>query len=67
MYQSLSLRGGFFWLAAGHQVNYGEASQYMAFDSFSGNAAEKLIKANPQIWVDSNIQELGVTSYNKLG
>lgn len=49
-YEQLSLRGGFFWLAAGHQVNYGMGSQYLAFETFGGDATQALMDANPHIW-----------------
>ncbi|GAB1540115.1 hypothetical protein NUACC21_27840 [Scytonema sp. NUACC21] len=52
MYDQLSLRGGFFWLATGHQVNYGQGSQYVAFETFGGDATQAIINANPQIWQD---------------
>ena len=60
MYDSLRLRGGYFWLATGHQVNYGQGSQYMAFDSFGGNATAKIIKANPHIWKNQEEMSLVV-------
>jgi RecA/RadA recombinase len=50
MYEQLSLRGGFYWLATGHQVNYGQGSQYVAFETFNGDSTQKLKDANPHIW-----------------
>lgn len=52
VYDQLSLRGGFFWLVSGHQVNYGVGEQYMAFETFGGNATQAIVKANPHIWRD---------------
>ncbi len=49
-YEQLSLRGGFFWLAAGHHVNYGMGSQYVAFETFGGDATQALMDENPHIW-----------------
>jgi RecA/RadA recombinase len=51
MYDQLSLKGGFFWLATGHQVNYGQGSQYVAFETFGGDATQAMKNANPHIWV----------------
>lgn len=50
IYDQLSLRGGFFWLATGHQVNYGQGSQYISFETFGGDATKSIIDANPHIW-----------------
>mgnify|MGYP001794111017 FL=1 len=50
IYDQLSLRGGFFWLATGHQVNYGQGSQYVAFETFSGDSTQAIQDANPYIW-----------------
>lgn len=49
-YDQLALRGGYFWLGAGDLINYGQGSQYFAFDMFGGNSTDKLIAANPHIW-----------------
>jgi RecA/RadA recombinase len=50
MYDQLSLRGGFYWLVTGHQVNYGQGSQYVAFETFSGDSTQAIKNANPHIW-----------------
>ena len=50
IYDQLSLRGGFFWLATGDQVNYGQGSQYVAFETFSNDATKSIKEANPHIW-----------------
>lgn len=50
MYDQLSLRGGFYWLATGHQVNYGQGSQYVAFETFSGDSTQAIKDANRHIW-----------------
>ncbi len=50
IYDQLSLRGGFFWLATGDQVNYGQGSQYVAFETFSNDATKFIEEANPHIW-----------------
>lgn len=50
IYDQLSLRGGFFWLATGHQVNYGQGSQYVAFETFGGDATTAIKENNPHIW-----------------
>lgn len=50
IYDQLSLRGGFFWLATGHQVNYGQGSQYVAFETFGGDATAGIKKNNPHIY-----------------
>lgn len=50
IYDQLSLRGGYFWLATGHQVNYGQGSQYVAFETFGGDATQAIKDANPHIW-----------------
>jgi hypothetical protein len=42
--------GGYFWLGTGDLINYGQGSQYFAFDMFGGNSTEKLMEANPKIW-----------------
>lgn len=49
-YDQLSLRGGYFWLGSGDLINYGQGSQYFAFDMFGGDSTTKLMDANPQIW-----------------
>ncbi|NET62046.1 MAG: ATP-binding protein [Symploca sp. SIO2E6] len=49
-YDHLTLQGGYFWLVKGHQVNYGMGEQYMAFETFGGDATEAIMKQNPQIW-----------------
>jgi DNA helicase HerA-like ATPase len=49
-YDQLALRGGYFWLGTGDLINYGQGSQYFAFDMFGGNSTEKLMEANPKIW-----------------
>jgi|GEM_PF-2292432 len=50
IYDQLSLRGGFFWLATGHQVNYGQGSQYVAFETFGGDATKAIQEHNPNIY-----------------
>ena len=50
MYDQLSLRGGFFWLATGHQVNYGQGSQYVAFETFNHDSTQAIKNVNPHIW-----------------
>ncbi|MEH1996982.1 hypothetical protein [Nostoc sp.] len=49
-YDQLSLRGGYFWLATGHQVNYGMGSQYVAFETVGHDATKALMELNPHIW-----------------
>ncbi len=49
-YDQLSLRGGYFWLATGHQVNYGMGSQYVAFETLGHDATKALMELNPHIW-----------------
>jgi hypothetical protein len=49
-YKSLELRGGYFWLGAGLLINYGQGNGYFAFETYGGNATEKIITANSHIW-----------------
>jgi hypothetical protein len=49
-YKSLELRGGYFWLGAGLLINYGQGNGYFAFETYGGDATEKIINANSHIW-----------------
>jgi len=49
-YNNLSLQGGYFWMAVGHEVNLGQGNKHVAFHSFGGDANTKIKAANPHIW-----------------
>lgn len=49
-YQNLSLMGGYFWMAVGHEVNLGQGNKYVAFHTFGGDANAQIKSSNTHIW-----------------
>ena len=49
-YDRLQRQGGYFWIGAGHEVNFGTGDQFMTLVTYGGNSTQKLIDVNPHIW-----------------
>lgn len=49
-YNNLSLQGGYFWMAVGHEVNLGQGNKHVAFHTFGGDSNAKIKAVNPHIW-----------------
>ena len=49
-YQQLEMQGGYFFMGCGHDNNIGSAATYFAFHTFSGDATNAFIQANPGIF-----------------
>jgi len=49
-YNNLSLMGGYFWMAVGHEVNLGQGNKHVAFHTFGGDSNAKIKAVNPHIW-----------------
>jgi hypothetical protein len=50
-YQAMQLLGGYPWIGIGDTINLGVGNHYVALSPFGGDANQKLIDANPHIWI----------------
>lgn len=53
-YRQLAIQGGYFWVAAGLDNNFGTGTTYFAIHPFGGDATKAFIDANTQIFGGRN-------------